>query len=169
MKRHTFSIFLLISCLITSCDPNVNEQLRSSTVQRFDTPNSPVAFGVRVPANQDYFYSGGISADPDTTTTANDITSPENTYIQCVNALQKLEVYLKEAQLEMEDVISLRVYLVVDKNKDNQLDAKGWYRAYKQFFSTADNPNKAAITLVGVSSLANSGSLVEIEAVAIYK
>jgi len=56
--------------------------------------------------------------------------------------------------------------LVGDPAKDNKMDFAGMMAGYKQFFATAEQPNKPSRSAVQVVALAAPGALVEIEVVA---
>jgi enamine deaminase RidA (YjgF/YER057c/UK114 family) len=166
MKNLT--LCLLILSALTACNPTPrDERLLSSAVQRFDNPDAQILRGVRVPANQTYFYTSGIVAAPMETPT--DTLNPYgDTYTQSLSTLRRIETILSDAQLQMKDVIFLRIYLVADPNRNGQIDFDGWFRAYQEFFNNDQNPNKVARTTLGVAALARPELLVEIEAVAIY-
>ncbi len=138
-------------------------------VSFFGSPQSSIASAVAVPAKQAYFWTSG------TVPPILDSNAPEgsrerygDTKTQAISALKRIEERLMEVGLSMSDVIYLRVYLVPDKFKNNQVDYQGWFDAYSQFFNNPDNPNKVARSTVGVASLVLPDWLIEIEAVAVF-
>ena len=66
----------------------------------------------------------------------------------------------------MSDVVKMTIFMAGDPAKDNKMDFAGMMNGYKQFFGTADQPNKPSRSAVQVAALAAPGALVEIEVVA---
>jgi enamine deaminase RidA (YjgF/YER057c/UK114 family) len=89
-----------------------------------------------------------------------------DTKTQTIGALTRIKDALAEQKLGFADVVSMRVYLVGDPSKDGKMDFAGMMEGYREFFGTADQPNKPARTTVQVSALAGPGLMVEIEVVA---
>jgi enamine deaminase RidA (YjgF/YER057c/UK114 family) len=60
----------------------------------------------------------------------------------------------------------MTVFLAGDPSKDGKMDFAGMMEGYKQFFGTAEQPNKPARSTVQVANLVGPGMMVEIEVVA---
>ena len=70
--------------------------------------------------------------------------------------------------LTLGDIVMTRVYIGGDPTKDFRGDALETRAAFRQFFGTADQPNKPACTTVHVVlPAAPRGVLVEIDAIAV--
>ncbi len=138
-------------------------------VQFFGEASSPISSAVALPAGRALFFtSGTVPPVLDEKAAAGSRERFGDTKTQAVGTLKRIEAMLHERGLAMRDVIYLRVYLTVDKAKDNAPDYKGWFEAYGQFFGTKENPTKPARSTLGVASLVNPDWLIEIEAVAAY-
>ncbi len=138
-------------------------------VRFFGESSSPISSAVAVPAGRaTFFTSGTVPPVLDEKAAAGSRERYGDTKTQAVGTLKRIEALLGERGLRMSDVIYLRVYLTVDKAKDNQVDYKGWFEAYGQFFGTPANPTKPARSTLGVAGLVNPDWLIEIEAVAVY-
>ena len=91
----------------------------------------------------DTLYVSGILSDPDVA--AADGKPPAwtaNTNAQSVNLLKKIEKILKDQGLTLGDVVQLEAFLSGDPKNNDMMDFAGWNDAYKQFFGTAEQPNK---------------------------
>lgn len=170
LKRGKWFLIILFVALASLTYFSQNAQgTPPEQVKFYGSPESSIAAAVAVPAGQSYFWTSGTVPpilDPD---------APEgsrerygDTQTQAIGTLRRIEERLKEVGLSLSDVIYLRVYLVPDKFKDNQVDYKGWFDAYSQFFNTPENPHKVARSTVGVASLVIPDWLIEIEAVAVF-
>ena len=81
-------------------------------------------------------------------------------HTETTKALENLQVALRSVQAELEDVISLRIYIVDYKVEKSESIS----RALKAFFPEGKEPTA---TWVGVSCLANPDFRIEIEAMAV--
>ncbi len=90
-----------------------------------------------------------------------------DTKAQTVASLTRLLEGLKAQGFGAGDIVMMRIYLVGDPAQGGKMDFAGMMAGYKQFFGTADQPNKPSRTTVQVAGLASPGSLVEIEAQAV--
>ena len=79
---------------------------------------------------------------------------------ETTKALENLRVALRSVRAELDDVISLRIYIVDYKLEESESIS----RALKAFFPEGKEP---AATWVGVSCLANPDFRIEIEAMAV--
>ena len=127
---------------------------------------SPIANGVW--AGDTLYLSGQLAspvtpADPAKGTAA----VYGDTQTQALSALGKIQALLKEQGLDMKDVVKMSVFLAGDPAKGGKLDFDGLQTSYKQFFGTADQPNKPARSAFQVAALAAPWALVEIEVIAV--
>ena len=63
-------------------------------------------------------------------------------------------------------MMNMQVFLVGDPSKEGRMDFAGFMEAYRQFFSTPQQPNLPARSAMQVAGLVNPGWLVEIEVTA---
>lgn len=162
-----------------------------------------IANGVSVGSNVELYFSSGIG--PGALNTAAPGGTPERyvdpaqfpggaltpgvsiTEAQGLNALARIRANLQSVGLDMQDVITLRVFLDNPPGAE-RMDFAGFNRAYRQFFANVNlqtratipqprgtgtpgppivvNPVRPSRTVVEVASLPVNGWLVEIEAVA---
>jgi 2-iminobutanoate/2-iminopropanoate deaminase len=90
-------------------------------------------------------YVSGILADPDVPADKAKNSPPmwtSDTKTQSINILQKIDKALKAQGLSLGDCVQLEAFLGGDPKLGNEMDFAGWNEAYKQFFGTADQPNK---------------------------
>ena|SRR6187551_3611411 len=102
-----------------------------------------------------FFTSGQVALDADEKIVAKDIAG------QTRQALLNLTTAVKEAGGNLKDVMMLRIYFVNNGNFKNEEIGI----VLREFFGT-DNP--PASTWIGVSSLARSEFLIEIEASGVF-
>ncbi len=88
-----------------------------------------------------------------------------DTAAQTRSILRKIEAQLRQHQLDLGDVVMMRVFLVAPAGQE-AMDFAGMMTAYREFFGTADQPNKPARSTMEVSGLVDPGWLVEIEVTA---
>lgn len=81
-------------------------------------------------------------------------------HAETTKALENLRVALRSVRAELDDVISLRIYIVDYKVEESESIS----RALKAFFPEGKEPTA---TWVGVSCLANPDFRIEIEAMAV--
>ncbi len=141
-------------------------------VQRIPIPNSdfPISAAVIVPPDYDTIYvSGNIPKVADPKAPKGSVQSYGDTKTQTISVLQQIEATLKGQNLSMGDVVMMHVYLAGDPGKGGKMDFAGMMEGYKQFFGTAEQPNKPARSAMQVAGLAAPGALVEIEVIAVRK
>ena len=142
----------------------------SNKVGRLPLPDGndfPISSAVTVKAGTDtYFLSGALAPVINKEAPKGSVAAYGDTETQTVGALNAIKATLTRLGLTMGDVIKMTVFLVGDPAKDNKMDFAGMMAGYKQFFATADQPNKPARSAFQVAALAVPGALVEIEVVA---
>jgi enamine deaminase RidA (YjgF/YER057c/UK114 family) len=143
----------------------------SQKVVRLPLPDGndfPISSAVTVKAGVDtYFLSGAlapmVNKDAPKGSTA---AFGGDTEAQTVGALASIKATLARLGLTMGDVVKMTVFLVGDPAKDNKMDFAGFMTGYKQFFATAEQPNKPSRSAFQVAALAAPGALIEIEVIA---
>jgi enamine deaminase RidA (YjgF/YER057c/UK114 family) len=140
------------------------------TVERLPLPDGndfPISSAVTVKAGVDtYFLSGALPPVVNKDAPKGSVAAYGDTEAQTVGALNAIKGTLARLGLTMSDVVKMTIFLVGDPGKDNKMDFAGMMAGYKQFFATADNPNKPSRSAVQVAALAAPGALVEIEVIA---
>ena len=87
---------------------------------------------------------------------------------QTVGILADMQKFLVSHQLTLGDVVMARVYIGGDPTKDFRADSLQTRAGFRQFFGTADQPNKPACTTVHVVlPAAPPGVLVEVDVIAV--
>jgi len=163
-------LLICIICLFSCQTEIINEvSIEGKSLKRFDRPDASILRGVEIPNAASFFFSSGLVAP--VLDEAAELTSRErygDTYTQSVGILNRIKELLTEANLTIQDVVYLRVYLVPDKELDGEVDWNAWFKAYGEFFDNDENPTKVARTTIAIHSLANPKLLIEVEAVAVY-
>lgn len=135
----------------------------SDSIQRTGLGDFPISQTVTVPASASLvFVSGTLPdlVDPNVPATYG------NTEIQTVSVFNKIRRILRQQDLDLGDIVQLRVFLVGAEETAGQLDFAGLQRGYTQFFGTPEQPNKPTRTALQVVALPLPGALVEVEAIA---
>jgi enamine deaminase RidA (YjgF/YER057c/UK114 family) len=139
-------------------------------VERLALPDGndfPISSAVAVKAGVDtYFLSGALAPVINKDAPKGSVAAYGDTETQTVGALNNIKGTLARLGLTMGDVVKMTIFLVGDPAKENKMDFAGMMAGYKQFFATADQPNKPSRSAVQVAALAAPGALVEIEVVA---
>jgi enamine deaminase RidA (YjgF/YER057c/UK114 family) len=142
----------------------------SKKVERLALPDGndfPISSAVAVKAGVDtYFLSGALAPVINKDAPKGSTAAYGDTETQTVGALNSIKGTLGRLGLTMGDVVKMTIFLVGDPAKDNKMDFAGMMAGYKQFFATADQPNKPSRSAVQVAALAAPGALVEIEVIA---
>lgn len=129
---------------------------------------SPISASVAIPAGAAWVWTSGTVPTPaDPNAPAGSRARYGDTKTQAISALKAIESRLKDRGLTLKDVVYMRVYLVVDKDKGSA-DFAGWNEAYGMFFNNAQNPTKVGRSTLAVAALAAPDFLIEIEAFAVY-
>jgi len=170
MKTKLISIAIFIA-LICACDTHnkMHDEHHGQEVERFDREGSSILKGVKVPGNKSMYFASGIVANPkDDSKAEGDRERFGDTYDQSVSALKRIESYLSEEGLSLEDVIAMKVYVAPDPENNGKPDFQAWFKAYGEFFNNSANPNKVARSTIGVFQLVDPNKFIEIEVRAVY-
>jgi len=139
----------------------------SNNIQRTSVGDFPISQTVTVPASASLvFVSGTLPDVADPQAPAGTPAAYGNTEVQTVSVFNKLRRILQQQDLDLGDIVQLRVFLVGAEETGGKLDFTGLQAGYTQFFGTAGQPNKPARTALQVVALPLPGALVEVEAVA---
>ena len=143
-------------------------QSASAEVYRgYASPDSPIAAAIVVPPGYGTVCISGMTAGvSDPSAPRGSVAAYGSTAVQTESALRRIQAALQAQGLDLGDVVSMRVYLVGDPNKDGQMDFAGMTAAFSQHFGTPQQPNRPVRTTVQVSGLVAPGLLVEIETTA---
>jgi enamine deaminase RidA (YjgF/YER057c/UK114 family) len=136
----------------------------SAQVKHVGDATAAIAKAVVVPAGHDIVYVSGITPKP-TNADAPKGAPPVfgDTKTQTISILTQISDILKAEGLTLGDCVMMRVYLVGDPALGGKMDFAGMMEGYKQFFGTADQPNKPARVTMQVASLVAPQLLAEIE------
>src|SRR5450755_4556959 len=142
----------------------------SKMVERLPLPEGndfPISSSVTVKAGVDtYFLSGALPPVINKDAPKGSVAAFGDTETQTVGALNAIKATLARLGLTMADVVKMTIFLVGDPAKDNKMDFAGMMSGYKQFFGSAEQPNKPSRSAVQVAALAAPGALIEIEVIA---
>jgi len=145
-------------------------QTASAQVVHQGPPEAAIASLTAVPPGYGMVYVSGMTPPViDPKAPAGSTATYGDTKTQTLGVLKRLSDALQSRGLTFSDVVMMRVYLVGDPAKEGKMDFAGMMEAYKQFFGTAEQPNKPARITVQVASLVGPGMLVEIEVQAAVK
>ncbi|WP_338576592.1 RidA family protein [Pseudomonas canadensis] len=139
----------------------------SDSIQRTCVGDFPISQTVTVPASASLIFVSGTLPDlHDANAPAGTPAAYGNTEIQTVSVFNKIRKILRQQDLDLGDIVQLRVFLVGAEETGGKLDFAGLQAGYTQFFGTPEQPNKPARTALQVVALPLSGALVEVEAIA---
>ncbi|KPX42461.1 RidA family protein [Pseudomonas syringae pv. tagetis] len=139
----------------------------SDSIQRTSVGDFPVSQTVTVPASSSLIFVSGTLPDVDDPhAPAGTPAAYGNTEVQTVSVFNKLRKILRQQDLDLGDIVQLRVFLVGAEETGGKLDFVGLQAGYTQFFGTHDQPLKPARTALQVVALPLPGALIEVEAVA---
>jgi len=128
------------------------------------TPQGLIAQAVVAPPGSTTVYVSGIT--PGAVSGQGAGAEYGDTKTQTVSILGRISDILKSQNMGMGDVAMMRVFLVADPAK-GAMDFAGMNEGFRQFFGTAEQPNKPARITMQIVQLANPKFLVEIEAQAV--
>jgi enamine deaminase RidA (YjgF/YER057c/UK114 family) len=169
-KNHGRKLVLAASALVFASAAAAVFAADSQKVVRLPLPDGndfPISSAVSVKAGVDtYFLSGALAPVINKDAPKGSVAAYGDTETQTVGALTSIKATLGRLGLTMGDVVKMTIFLVGDPAKDNKMDFAGMMVGYKQFFATAEQPNKPSRSAVQVAALAAPGALVEIEVVA---
>jgi enamine deaminase RidA (YjgF/YER057c/UK114 family) len=163
------SVLAMISAAPTvlAADAKKADQQKVERLALPDGNDFPISSAVTVKAGVDtYFLSGALAPVVNKDAPKGSVAAYGDTETQTVGALNAIKATLARLGLTMSDVVKMTIFLVGDPAKDNKMDFAGMMTGYKQFFGTADQPNKPSRSAVQVAALAAPGALVEIEVIA---
>jgi enamine deaminase RidA (YjgF/YER057c/UK114 family) len=136
-------------------------------VRGYAAPDSPIAAAVVVPPGYATVYVSGMTAGiSDPSAPKGSVAAYGSTAVQTESAIRRLQAALQAQGLDLGDIVSMRVYLVGDPTKHEQMDYAGMMAAYGKHFGTPDQPNRPVRTTIQVAALPAPGLLVEIEVTA---
>ncbi|MBX8543512.1 RidA family protein [Pseudomonas lijiangensis] len=139
----------------------------SDLIKRTSVGDFPISQTVTVPASASLvFVSGTLPDVADPQAPAGTPAAFGNTETQTVSVFNKIRNILRQQDLDLGDIVQLRVFLVGAEETGGKLDFAGLQAGYTQFFGTAEQPNKPARTALQVVALPLPGALVEVEAIA---
>lgn len=139
----------------------------SDSIQRTRVGDFPISQTVTVPASASLIFVSGTLPDVhDATAPAGTPAAYGNTEVQTVSVFNKLRTILRQQDLDLGDIVQLRVFLVGAEETGGKLDFAGLQAGYTQFFGTPAQLNKPARTALQVVALPLPGALVEVEAIA---
>ena len=163
-------LVLVATVLVTALAGQSAFAADSQKVVRLPLPDGndfPISSAVTVKAGVDtYFLSGALAPVINKDAPKGSVAAYGDTETQTVGALNSIKATLARLGLTMGDVVKMTIFLVGDPAKDNKMDFAGMMAGYKQFFATADQPNKPSRSAFQVAALAAPGALVEIEVIA---
>jgi enamine deaminase RidA (YjgF/YER057c/UK114 family) len=139
----------------------------SDSIQRTSVGDFPISQTVTVPASASLIFISGTLPDlHNASAPAGTPAAYGNTEVQTVSVFNKLRTILRRQDLDLGDIVQLRVFLVGADETGGKLDFAGLQEGYTQFFGTPEQPNKPARTALQVVALPLPGALIEVEAVA---
>ncbi|MCV4283932.1 RidA family protein [Pseudomonas capsici] len=139
----------------------------SDLIKRTSVGDFPISQTVTVPASASLIFVSGTLPDiADPQAPAGTPAAYGNTETQTVSVFNKIRNILSQQDLDLGDIVQLRVFLVGAEETGGKLDFAGLQAGYTQFFGTPEQPNKPARTALQVVALPLPGALVEVEAIA---
>ncbi|MGQ3850578.1 RidA family protein [Pseudomonas capsici] len=139
----------------------------SDQIKRTSVGDFPISQTVTVPASASLIFVSGTLPDiADPQAPAGTPAAFGNTETQTVSVFNKIRNILRQQDLDLGDIVQLRVFLVGAEETGGKLDFAGLQAGYTQFFGTAEQPKKPARTALQVVALPLPGALVEVEAIA---
>ena len=164
------SVLALVAAAPAAFAADLKKADKVEKVERLPLPEGndfPISSAVTVKAGVDtYFLSGALPSVINKDAPKGSVAAYGDTETQTVGALNNIKATLARLGLTMGDVVKMTIFLVGDPAKDNKMDFAGMMVGYKQFFATADQPNKPSRSAVQVAGLAAPGALIEIEVIA---
>jgi enamine deaminase RidA (YjgF/YER057c/UK114 family) len=134
--------------------------------QRLGAPESPISASVAVSPGSRLVYVSGTVPDPvDANAAPGTVGRYGDTATQTRSVLRKIQAQLALHHLGLGDVVMMRVFLVSPPGQP-RMDFAGMMTAYREFFGSADQPNRPARSTMQVAGLVDPGWLVEIEVTA---
>lgn len=139
----------------------------SDSIQRTSAGTFPISQTVTVPASASLIFISGTLPDvADPSAPAGTPAAYGNTEVQTVSVFNKLRNILRQQDLDLGDIVSLKVFLLGTEETGGRLDFAGLQAGYTQFFGTEEQPDKPTRTALQVAGLPLPGALIEVEAIA---
>ncbi|MCG8460416.1 MAG: RidA family protein [Holophagales bacterium] len=129
--------------------------MRGNPKELFDSTQYGFSQAVSSKGTRIVSISGQVAWDAEQT-----LTGADDLNAEASKSLENLKIALESVQARLEDVISLRIYIVDYKPEESESIS----RALKDFFPEGKEPTA---TWIGVSCLANPDFRIEIEAMAV--
>ena len=132
-----------------------------------NTPQGLILTGVIVPPGAEVFHLSGQLASPiDPSKPATSVEAFGDTKTQTISIFNKIKGILAAQGYAMSDIFKMTVFVTAAPGMDGKMDFAGFNTGYREFFGTAENPNKVARSTVQVAGLAGPNFLIEIEVTA---
>jgi enamine deaminase RidA (YjgF/YER057c/UK114 family) len=132
-----------------------------------NTPQGLILTGVIVPPGAEVFHLSGQLASPiDPSKPVTGVESFGDTKTQTISIFNKIKGILAAQGYAMSDIFKMTVFVTAAPGMDGKMDFAGFNAGYREFFGTAENPNKVARSTVQVAGLAGPNFLIEIEVTA---
>jgi enamine deaminase RidA (YjgF/YER057c/UK114 family) len=131
-------------------------------IERTGAPTGVIASTAMLPPGSKILYLSGSTASPV------DPAKPDefgDTATQTQSILSKMKAQLEGMGWSMGDIVKMNVFLVAAL-PGGKMDSAGMNSVFKNYFGTADQPNKPTRSTVQVAALGRPTTLVEIEAIA---
>ncbi len=154
--KHKLAIGLSVALAASAWAP------ASAQIVHNGPADAAIAQSVSVPAGAKTLYVSGLTPD------AVDPAAPEgpakygDTETQARSVFKKISAALAADGMGPGDVVMMRVYLVAPPG-NTRMDFQGMMKAYREFYGTAEQPNKPARLTVQIAGLANANYLAEVE------
>lgn len=159
------TIALAAAALLAAALPGT---LHAQAVNRIgNTPQANILTGAIVAPGAEIFHlSGQLAAPIDPSKPATTVEAYGDTKTQTISIFNKIKTILAAQGYTMADVFKMTVFVTAAPGMDGKMDFAGFNAGYREFFGTAENPNKVARSTVQVAGLAGPNFLIEIEVTA---
>jgi enamine deaminase RidA (YjgF/YER057c/UK114 family) len=157
---------VLAAALATAFAPTLSLHAQSGEVKRIGDAKSLFSSAIWV---GDTVYLSGTMAPVDIPADAAKgvpASYKGDTKAQAIAAIQAIQKQLQTVGLDLGDIVQMQAFLTGDPAKGGQMDVVGWNEAYKQFFGTAQQPNKPVRATVQVAALVVPTGRIEIMVIA---
>ena len=132
-----------------------------------NTPQANILTGAIVAPGAEILHLSGQLASPiDPSKPATSVEAFGDTKTQTVSIFNKIKGLLMAQGYTMSDIFKMTVFVTAAPGMDGKMDFAGFNAGYREFFGTAENPNKVARSTVQVAGLAGPYFLIEIEVTA---
>lgn len=155
------TVLIAAALLGAAAAPAAAQEIRREAGQ-----GSPIANSVELPPGSRIVYVSGTVPDAvDPAAPQGSVQRYGDTAAQTRSVLRTIEARLRVHGMTLGDVVMMRVFLVAPPGQQ-RMDFAGMMTAYREFFGTADQPNRPARSTMAVAGLVDPGWLVEIEVTA---